>query len=73
MVVAPAHTPAAIVKKLSDAFRTVEARPEVRDRLIFLGLTPQASPPAETLQSFIDDELVHWGKVVKSAGLAGTQ
>jgi tripartite-type tricarboxylate transporter receptor subunit TctC len=73
MVVAPAHTPAAIVKKLSDAFRTVEARPEVRDRLIFLGLTPQASPPAETLQSFIDDELVRWGKVVKSAGLAGTQ
>jgi len=51
----------------------VEARPEVRDRLIFLGLTPQASPPAETLQSFIDDELVRWGKVVKSAGLAGTQ
>ena len=67
------HTPAAIVNKLSDAFRTVEARPEVRDRLIFLGLTPQASPRAETLQSFIDGELVRWGKVVKSAGLAGTQ
>jgi len=25
------------------------------------------------LQSFIDNELVRWGKVVKSAGLAGTQ
>jgi len=73
MVVAPAHTPAAIVKKLYDAFRTVEARPEVRDRLIFLGLTPQASPPPEALASFIDGEVVRWGKVVKSAGLAGTQ
>jgi tripartite-type tricarboxylate transporter receptor subunit TctC len=73
MVVAPARTPATIVKKLYDAFRTVEARPEVRDRLIFLGLTPQASPPPEALRDFIDDELVRWGKVVKSAGLAGTQ
>jgi hypothetical protein len=25
------------------------------------------------LQGFIDDELVRWGKVVKSAGLAGTE
>jgi tripartite-type tricarboxylate transporter receptor subunit TctC len=51
----------------------VEAQPEVRDRLIFLGLIPQASPPPETLQSFIDGELARWGKVVKSAGLAATQ
>jgi len=73
MVVAPAGTPATIVKKLYDAFRTVEARPEVRDRLIFLGLTPQASPPPEMLQNFIDGEVLRWSKVVKSAGLAGTQ
>ena len=73
MVVAPARTPAAIVSKLYDAFRTVESRSEVRERLSFLGLTPQTSPPQETLQSFIDNELVRWGKVVKSAGLAGTE
>jgi tripartite-type tricarboxylate transporter receptor subunit TctC len=73
MVVAPARTPAPIVTKLYDAFREVESRSEVRDRLIFLGLTPQESPRPETLQSFIDGELVRWGKVVKSAGLAGTE
>jgi tripartite-type tricarboxylate transporter receptor subunit TctC len=73
MVVAPARTPAPIVAKLYDAFRMVESRSEVRDRLIFLGLTPQTSPPPETLQNFIDDELVRWGKVVKSAGLAATE
>jgi len=61
------------VTKLYDAFREVESRSEVRDRLIFLGLTPQESPPPETLQSFIDGELVRWGKVVKSAGLAATE
>lgn len=73
MVVAPAHTPAPIVAKLYDAFRSVESRPEVRNRLSFLGLTAQTSPPPEKLQAFIDDELVRWGKVVKSAGLAGTE
>ncbi len=73
MAVAPAHTPAAIVSKLYDTFRTVESRSEVRERLIFLGLTPQTSPPPEALQSFIDAELVRWGKVVKSAGLAGSE
>src|SRR5262249_44532075 len=50
MVVAPARTPAAIVSKLHDAFRTVESRSDVRDRLIFLGLTPQTSPPPENDQ-----------------------
>jgi len=73
MVVAPAHTPVAIVTKLYDAFRTVASRSDVRDRLIFLGLTPQASPPPETLQGFIDGELMRWGTVVKSAGLAGSE
>jgi tripartite-type tricarboxylate transporter receptor subunit TctC len=73
MVVAPARTPAAIVSKLYDAFRTVQSRSDVRDRLSFLGLTPQTSPPPETLQGFIDDEMVRWGKMVKSAGLAGTE
>ena len=73
MVVAPAHTPAPIVTKLYDAFRTVLSRAEVRNRLTFLGLTPQTSPAPEQLQAFINDELVRWGKVVKSAGLAATE
>jgi tripartite-type tricarboxylate transporter receptor subunit TctC len=55
------------------AFRTVESRPELRDRLIFLGLAPQTSPAPGTLQGFIDDEFMRWRKVVKSAGLAGTE
>jgi tripartite-type tricarboxylate transporter receptor subunit TctC len=73
MMVAPARTPAPIVSKLYDAFRTVQSRSEVRDRLSFLGLTPQTSPPPEALQGFIDSELVRWGKVVRSAGLAGSE
>jgi len=70
MMVAPARTPAPIVSKLYDAFRTVQSRSEVRDRLSFLGLTP---PARHALQGFIDSELVRWGKVVRSAGLAGSE
>jgi tripartite-type tricarboxylate transporter receptor subunit TctC len=73
MVVAPAHTPAPIVAKLYDAFRAVESRPEIHDRLILLGLAPQTSPPPSTLQAFIDDEMLRWGKVVRAAGVAGTE
>jgi hypothetical protein len=36
-------------------------------------LSRAESPPPEALQGFIDSELVRWGKVVKSAGLAGTE
>jgi hypothetical protein len=61
MLVAPAHTPTPIVTKLYDAFRSVAARAEVRDRLILLGLAPQTSPPPNTLQAFIDDEMVRAG------------
>jgi tripartite-type tricarboxylate transporter receptor subunit TctC len=72
-VVAPAHTPAPIVTKLYDAFRAVGSRAEVRDRLIFLGLVPQTSPPPSTLQAFVNDEMLRWGKVVRAAGIAGTE
>jgi tripartite-type tricarboxylate transporter receptor subunit TctC len=73
MVVAPAHTPAPIVKALYKAFRAVAAEPEVRDRMIVLGMAPQTSPPPENLQAFIDDEMLRWGKIVTAAGLAATQ
>ena len=73
MLVAPARTPSSIVMKLYNAFRTVEAQSEIRDRLILLGLAPQTSPPPDMLQAFINDEVVRWGKVVRAAGLAATE
>jgi tripartite-type tricarboxylate transporter receptor subunit TctC len=73
MLAAPAHTPSAIVTKLYDAVRAVEARAEFRDRLSLLGLAAVASPPPNKLQAFIDDEMARWAKVVNAAGLAGTE
>jgi tripartite-type tricarboxylate transporter receptor subunit TctC len=73
MVVAPAHTPAAIVTKLYDAFRAAGAQRQLRDRLILMGMTPQEGPAPSALQDFIDDEMRRWGKAVEAAGLAGTE
>ena len=73
MVVGPAQLPAAIVKRLYDAFEAALAQGDLRAHLIVLGVVPQMSPPPEKLQGFINAELVRWGKVVKTAGLAGTE
>ena len=73
MIVAPAHTPAAVVTKLHDAISAIEAQPEIREHIIALGLTPKLGTPPDQLQDFINTEMVRWGKVVQSAGLAGSQ
>ena len=73
MVVAPAHTPSPIVSKLYQAFSAVLSQPDVRAHMTVLGMVPQSSPPPEKLQDFINAEMVRWGKVVKTAGLAGTE
>ena len=73
MVVAPAHTPSPIIAQLYEAFRAVVADDGVRAKMITLGMIPQASPPPDKLQEFIDDEQARWSKVVTDAGLAGTE
>jgi hypothetical protein len=33
----------------------------------------EAKSPPSTLQAFIDDEMLRWSKVVRAAGVAGTE
>jgi tripartite-type tricarboxylate transporter receptor subunit TctC len=73
MVVAPAHTPAPIIAKLHEAFRSVLADETVRAKMVTLGMVPQSSPPPDQLQAYIDAEQTRWAQVVKDAGLAGTE
>jgi tripartite-type tricarboxylate transporter receptor subunit TctC len=73
MVVAPAHTPEAVIAKLYEAFRTVLADDSVRAKMITLGMVPQSSPPPDRLPDFIAAERTRWAQVVKDAGLAGAE
>jgi tripartite-type tricarboxylate transporter receptor subunit TctC len=72
MVIAPAHTPAAVVAKLSAEFRAVGAMPEVKQQIAKIGLEPLDSPPAPELRKFLDEEIAHWAKFVEQIGLAGS-
>jgi tripartite-type tricarboxylate transporter receptor subunit TctC len=68
-LLAPAKTPRAVVDKLHVALARVLQLPEMRQQLLASGMeaTPSASP--EAFRSFLDAELVRWGKVVKAANI----
>jgi len=72
MVIAPAHTPPAVVAKLSAEFRAIGAMPEVKQQITKIGLEPLDSPPAPELRKFLDEEIVRWAKFVEQIGLAGS-
>jgi tripartite-type tricarboxylate transporter receptor subunit TctC len=73
MIVAPAKTPRAIVDKLHETLIAVAADPEVKARIAQLSLVELPTPPIADMQDFVDSEIARWGKIVKQAGIAGTE
>jgi tripartite-type tricarboxylate transporter receptor subunit TctC len=65
---APAKTPHAIVAKLNREIARILALPEVRDKLLNIGMETESSTP-EAFAEFIRAEIAKWAKVVKSAGI----
>jgi tripartite-type tricarboxylate transporter receptor subunit TctC len=73
LVVAPAHTPLAIVNKLHDEIKALVAQPEIQQQMIQMGLIPVDTPSVEQLRNFVAFEIVRWGKLVQQAGIAGSE
>jgi tripartite-type tricarboxylate transporter receptor subunit TctC len=72
-VIAPAHTPPAIVAKLNAEFNAAVAMNDVRARMRDIGMIPVgAGSPAE-LAEFLQSEIARWGKVVEDAGIARSE
>ncbi len=72
-VIAPAHTPPAIVAKLNAEFNDAVAMNDVRVRMRDIGMLPVgAGSPAE-LAEFLQSEIARWGKVVADAGIAHSE
>ncbi len=65
---APAQTPRAIVNKLNQEFARILAAPEVREKLLVVGMEPATTTPAQ-FADFIKSEMSKWARVVKSAGI----
>ena len=64
---APAGTPDAIVKQLSDATIKAMNTDAVRNQLEGSGFVVQAEGPA-AFKAFVDNEIANWGKAVKASG-----
>lgn len=67
-IVAPAGTPAPVLKRLHEEVAKVLAMPDVRDSLSKAGADPVGSSP-EQFAAFIRSETVKWGLAVKRAGI----
>ncbi|MFM7530891.1 MAG: Bug family tripartite tricarboxylate transporter substrate binding protein [Rubrivivax sp.] len=67
-ILAPARTPAAVVRRLNAELNAVLADPAVRERLAVLGIDPSPGTPEQFLEDMRRD-LARYGPVVKAAGI----
>jgi tripartite-type tricarboxylate transporter receptor subunit TctC len=72
-VIAPAQTPRQIVAKLNTQLNAMVATPEVRARLNDLGMNRIGKGTPDELASFLQAEIVRWGKIVEPAGIAKSE
>jgi tripartite-type tricarboxylate transporter receptor subunit TctC len=67
-VVAPPATPSAVVNTVSAALSEIIASPELKPRLLEIGMTPISMSQPE-FAKFYADEYRRWGDVVRSANI----
>ncbi|MBV9235345.1 MAG: tripartite tricarboxylate transporter substrate binding protein, partial [Xanthobacteraceae bacterium] len=65
-LMAPAHTPDAIVRKLQHETAAILQIPAVRDVLDAQGATPVGNTPEE-LAHVIDEDTARWSKLIRDA------
>lgn len=69
-LVAPARTPPAVIRRLNEAVLDALAQPDVRSRLLAIGVEPTSSTP-EQFGQFIRDEIPKWARVIETSGSKG--
>ncbi len=65
---APSGTPPEIVKTLNQALRDILAEPDVKKRLLELGIEARASTPGE-IAARLKSDIDKWKKVIEKAGI----
>ncbi len=69
-VIAPAKTPGDILAELNAQFNATVAMPDMRGQFTDLGMNPIGTGNPSQLAAFLQAEIVRWGKIVETAGLA---
>jgi len=67
-LLAPAGTPPEVVQKLNTEIARLMEAPDTRKALFDAGVEPTPSSP-QAMTTYLEQELVRWGKVVKDAGV----
>ena len=67
-ILAPARTPRDVVDKLSTTLGAAMQRPDVRERLVQLGVDPVGNTPTQFRQ-FLEEEVAKWAKVIRAANV----
>ena len=67
-ILAPAGTPPAVIRRLQDEIARVLRLPDVRERILALGIDPVASTPEE-FSRVIAADIVKWTAVAKAANI----
>ena len=65
---APSGTPPEIVKTLNQALQDILAEPDVKKRLLELGIEAKASTPEE-ISARLKSDIDKWSKVIEKAGI----
>ncbi len=68
VLIAPAGTPPAVIKRLNDEVNKLVVKPSVVERFASLGAEPLGGTPARAA-SFIKAEQEKWGKVIRDIGI----
>jgi len=66
-------TPREIVDRLNGEMKRIMAAPEMRQKIMNIGLIPHESPAVEGIQRYIKSETEKWGALVRQLGLEGSQ
>jgi tripartite-type tricarboxylate transporter receptor subunit TctC len=70
---APAATPRPIVDRLNAELTAILTEPEVKDQILKFGFLPLQNRDVDELKNYVKSEITRWGKVVRDAGIAGSQ
>ena len=77
MLAAPAKTSRSIVETLHREIKSIITTPEFKEQIEAIGMVPMGdtadNASVEALQAFVKSEIVDWGKLVRLAGIAGSQ
>ena len=68
-VVAPAGTPAPVIKRLNEAVRASLAKPETKEKLKGLGAITEGGSSPEQFGVWLQEDAGRWARVIKAAGV----